>query len=392
MNEATGVLITDAKHVLVHRVTETAKRDALVAAFAGWLRLPGIELPGLSTVASSAACAKGASRGYREVAILGFATTDPELLVKHSADFKALLAWLMGRPLLMGGDPTPMLSDAVAMLGITLGGRACLEAQELGQFEGWLLRVHSEASKVLDANWPGQLAACLAERAAGPEWVPAGLAAQISHFTPSKPDLAKIIRQAVSGVGDVTATEGAVRLAALKWASERALEINLGAVAVADVVLVLERTGSVFVRWVWEEKARNKRKDAQPRRWHVENEYHFQSLLFTVLKPWLPELEEEQYLASTGAVQPRADLCLMSLALLIEVKFWYRRDPVSRLIEEVAADVTLYLKSKAPYTSLIVAIWDDGVRTEEHESLKRGLSELVGVCGVVIVNRPSWMP
>jgi len=160
---------------------------------------------------------------------------------------------------------------------------------------------------------------------------------------------------------------------------------------VADVAHVLERTDTVFARWVWEEKP-HKRGKVQARQWHIENEYHFQSLLFTIVKPWLPELEEEQYLESTGVLQPRADLCLMSLALLIEVKFWYRGKSVGNLIEEIAADVTLYLKSKAPYTSLIVAIWDDGVRTEEHESLKRGLLELTGIRGVVVVNRPSWMP
>jgi hypothetical protein len=391
MNAAAGALITDARQALRRPVNEAAERDLLVAAFVRWLDLPELNVPTLATVAAHAATIKGASRSYREVAILGFAMTDPSLLTRHAADFRGLLDWLMGRPLVMGGDPTPMMSDAVAVLGISLGGRACLATTSLAKFEAWLQRVHNESSRVLDGSWPGPLAACLAGRTGVLEWVPAGLTTKLREHTPNKPDLTKIISQAVTGAGDVTsASEAALRLAALRWASERALEVNLASIAVHDIALVLERTGSVFTRWVWEEKARNKGKEA--RRWHVENEYHFQSLLFTVLKPWLPELEEEQYLASTGPLQPRADLCLMSLALLIEVKFWYRRDSVSRLIEEVAADVTLYLKSKAPYSSLIVTIWDDGARTEEHEALRRGLSDLNGVRGVVIVNRPSWMP
>ena len=392
MNAATGALITDAKHSLRARVTEAAARDPLVAAFAGWLRLPGTGAPPLAVIAASASTVRGASRSYREVAILGFAAAEPPLQAKHAADFKGLLDWLMGRPLVMGGDPTPLLADAVAVLGIDLGGHACLDAMALAKFEPWLQRVYGEAAKVLDNTWPGQLSACLAERGEVPEWVPAGLAIGLPAHVPAQPDLARIISQAVTGAGDVTAgAEAALRYAALQWATERALEINLSAVAVADVALALERTGSVFARWVWEDKPRTGRKGAEPRRWHIENEYHFQSLLFTVTKPWLPELEEEQYLASTASLQPRADLCLMSLGLLIEVKFWYRRDSVNRLIEEVAADITLYLKSKAPYTSLIVAIWDDGVRTEEHAALKRGLADLDGVRAVIVVNRPSWM-
>jgi hypothetical protein len=290
----------------------------------------------------------------------------------------------------MGGDPTPMLADSVAVLGIGLGGHACLDSTQYAKFGTWLQRVQNEAAKVLDGTWPGQLAACTAGRGGFPDWVSAGLAARLEKYKPDNPDLAMIIREAVNSAGyECGGTEAALRLSALEWASQRALDVNLDSIAVTDVVRVLERTGSAFTRWVWEEKGRKKGRER--RRWHIENEYHFQSLLFAVLKPWLPELEEEQYLASTGALQPRADLCLKSLALLIEVKFWYRRDPVSRLIEEVAADVTLYLKSMAPYKSLIVAIWDDGVRTEEHEALKRGLGELVGIRGVVVVNRPSWM-
>lgn len=393
MNAATGALITDAKHALNRCVAKGAGRDSLASTFTGWLRLPSVTVPPLAALAVEAASVKGASRSYREVAILGFASTEPCLLAKHAADFRSLLDWLMARPLFIAGDPIPMLSDAVAMFGIGLGGRAYLDSTARTKFDAWLQRVYDEAAKVLDHTWPGQLAACIAGRGGVPEWVPAGLAAQLPAYTPSKPDLAKIISQAVTRVSGVTAaTEAALRLAALQWATERALEINVGAVAIADVALVLERTGSVFTRWVWEEKPRTSRKGAEPRRWHVENEYHFQSLLFTVAKPWLPELEEEQYLASTGSLQPRADLCLMSLGLVIEVKFWYRRDSVSRLIEEVAADITLYLKSGGPYSSLIVAIWDDGARTEEHAALEQGLSKLDGVRAVIIVNRPSWMP
>lgn len=288
-----------------------------------------------------------------------------------------------------------MLTDPVAVLGIGIGGQSCLQGPARTKFDRWLAQVRHESTQVLGpTGWPGELAVALvsAAPANGSEWIHASLAGGIPILAPANPDLARIIRQVISKGTEVTAVEAALLLAALSWATERALDVNLNAMAVSDTLKIMERVGGVFSRWVWEDKPRTSRRGAKAAKWHIENEYHFQSLLFAVLKPVLPQLEEEQYLASTGQVQPRADLCLLSLALLIEVKFWYRRDAARRIIEEVAADVTLYLKSGAPYTSLIVAIWDDGARTEEHESLKRGLSALQGICGVVIVNRPSWMP
>jgi hypothetical protein len=148
---------------------------------------------------------------------------------------------------------------------------------------------------------------------------------------------------------------------------------------------------TAFQRWTWEDKPRTAKQGAQPRRWHIENEYHFQSMLYAVLKPLIPALEEEQYLPPTGTYQPRADLCILGLEIVVEVKFWYRGKSVKDLTEEIAADLTLYLRKDSPYRAVIAAIWDDGARTEEQAELKRGLKGLSGLFDVVIVNRPSCM-
>jgi hypothetical protein len=75
----------------------------------------------------------------------------------------------------------------------------------------------------------------------------------------------------------------------------------------------------------------------------------------------------------------------------VEVKFWYRGKSVKDLTEEIAADLTLYLRKDSPYRAVIAAIWDDGARTEEQAELMRGLKGLTGLSDVVIVNRPSCM-
>ena len=185
--------------------------------------------------------------------------------------------------------------------------------------------------------------------------------------------------------------EAGLRLAAIDWAVRRAMDFDIAALVVTDVATVLHRVPAAFQRWTWEDKPRTTKQGAQPRRWHIENEYHFQSLLYAVLKPLIPALEEEQYLPPTGTYQPRADLCILALELVIEVKFWYRGKSVKELTEEIAADLTLYLRKDSPYRAVIATIWDDGARTEEQAELKRGLKGLTGLTDVVIVNRPSSM-
>jgi hypothetical protein len=50
----------------------------------------------------------------------------------------------------------------------------------------------------------------------------------------------------------------------------------------------------------------------------------------------------------------------LGLELVVEVKFWYRGKSVKDLTEEIAADLTLYLRKDSPYRAVIAAIWDDG--------------------------------
>ena len=61
------------------------------------------------------------------------------------------------------------------------------------------------------------------------------------------------------------------------------------------------------------------------------------------------------------------------------------------LTEEIAADLTLYLRKDSPYRKVAVVIWDDGARTEEQAELRRGLLGLKGLLDVIIINRPAFM-
>ena len=57
------------------------------------------------------------------------------------------------------------------------------------------------------------------------------------------------------------------------------------------------------------------------RQWHVDNEYHVQNLLWVLLAPIFPDLDDEQYLTKIGQKNPRADLYIPSMKLIVEAKF-----------------------------------------------------------------------
>jgi hypothetical protein len=152
---------------------------------------------------------------------------------------------------------------------------------------------------------------------------------------------------------------------------------------------VLRNTPQIFQRWTWEDKPRTSKRGAVARKWCIDNEYHVQNLLYAILKPLLPSLDEEKYVASTGTYQPRADLFVLSLQLVIEVKFWYQNGSVKDLTEQVAADHSLYLRPDSPYRSIIAVIWDEGARTEEHPELDRGLAGLANMEDVILISRPA---
>jgi hypothetical protein len=92
-----------------------------------------------------------------------------------------------------------------------------------------------------------------------------------------------------------------------------------------------------------------------------------------------------------GQLQPRTDLVIPSLGLIIEAKFMYEKSTPTNMIEEIAADTSLYLKKGSPYSNIIPVIWDEASRTEEHHKMVMGLKDLKGVSDAIVICRPAMM-
>lgn len=190
-----------------------------------------------------------------------------------------------------------------------------------------------------------------------------------------------------SGVGSARA---AIRLSALDWTRRRRPTLTLNCVSRQALADLLRRVPSGLKKWTWEAKPRTKTSPAA-RQWHVENEYHVQNMLWLLLSPLFPDLIDEDSTPKVGPVQPRADIGIPSLRLIVEAKFMRADDPPKKMVEQIAEDVSLYLVAGSKYDCLIPFIWDDSRRTEHHDEMIRGLRQLAGVFDAIVVPRPGSM-
>ncbi|WP_169543597.1 PD-(D/E)XK nuclease domain-containing protein [Sneathiella aquimaris] len=145
--------------------------------------------------------------------------------------------------------------------------------------------------------------------------------------------------------------------------------------------------------WTFENTPRVKNRPT--RKWHIDNEYHVQNLLWAILKPIFPDLVDEEALPKIGHKSTRYDLGIPSLQTIIEVKFMRRSGQAActKIIDELAADTALYFNksSETGYKRMIAFIWDECRQTEEYDMIKRGLESLNGLEKAIILPRPERM-
>jgi hypothetical protein len=61
-----------------------------------------------------------------------------------------------------------------------------------------------------------------------------------------------------------------------------------------------------------------------------------------MLAPIFPDLDDEQYLTKIGHKNPRADLHIPSMKLIVEAKFLRAGDKMQKSIDEISSDASLY--------------------------------------------------
>jgi hypothetical protein len=184
------------------------------------------------------------------------------------------------------------------------------------------------------------------------------------------------------------AAHAAMALRAFDALCDRNMPARLGRLEPDDVVRALKGVVRSMRYWTWEDKPRTPNSPVV--RWDIENEYHVQNLLWATMAPLFPDLDAEVYTDPVGQKSPRMDLTVPSIGLVIEVKFLRPGASFPKVIEEIAADASLY-EADPRWKTLIPFIWDDSRRTEEYAKLVDGLCKLGMVHDAVVMARPGRM-
>ncbi len=187
-------------------------------------------------------------------------------------------------------------------------------------------------------------------------------------------------------------------LHAVSWlCALNVLTAQFAAVVVPDenhVAQILANTQGSFKRWRWEKNAT--RKDTAVARWVIDKEVDVQAFLLAVLYPYFgDQLRDEQYLQGFGLSQGRYDFAIISLNLIIEVKFMRSAGDANRIESQIAEDLALYFNSASPFTKMIVYIYDDSDKPkfEKYPIIRDALKNRSDrIVDVVVIPRPSMIP
>lgn len=394
-----GNLISDIYQLLAGRVRQIDV-NTIEGAFSVWMCSE--EMPPFQERTSSFVVSN-----YSDVAALAFLTeNDPQKFAQESGTLADGLRRVAGRSITqLEGRPASFRYDALALLGLALGARRI--GGEVQQLVGdWLGSFVKPAEDTM-AGWKRVLFYAALRFAGQPtderdleqipdcEDIKLALASKGGDFfTTIDMDIAY---QQVCGrsiIDQPTPVIDACRYTALHYLGTKLPTISLNKPSVEQVVDLLNNIPRGMKRWTWEDNAKTKK--SSPQKWDLQNEYHVQSLVFFLLAPIFPDIESEFYLETLGQINPRADIGLPSLNLIIEIKFLRPGISFTSMIEEVAADASLYFTKdnvyKKKYSQMIVLLWDNSARNQEHHTFKANVTKIQNIIGAVVVSRPGNMP
>lgn len=403
MTGLTELLIGDAEKILRREAEKLRSGTSLDRLLAGWL-LPSTYSSQANAVAQSivsqwrAAKQGGAPRSYQLVGALALATSlDSEDLERRDA-FNDGLDWAMGTATEVDGTPVGLAADPSAVLAVVTALLATSDHHRLATMHSWLASVIDKFDARLGLWERAQLhvaAHLLGEkRLPPPELDSLFCVTRVAVAPAGEPVSPSESRTIVAAVLEHYAQVDAIGAALLLASLQRTKATLVGSVrtdtlTVDDVLAILRGITRSLRDWTWEEQARTK--TSVTRQWHIDHEYHVQNLLWAVLAPVFPDLTSEDYSKKVGFTQPRADLVIPSLKLVIEAKFARASDSLKEIQRQLAQDAAMYFPKGSPCEHMIAFVWDDGARTEEHDTFTKGLEQLNHVAGVVVVSRPAKM-
>lgn len=406
VSKASNILLADARATLLRSLALRPQSDMAIL-FGYWMLMKAGDAQEAKQIAAVAVARSGAQLDFQTVATLGFAMESGLLGPEVSGTLKEGLQRLAGRRPFVDEIPMPFCSDAVGVLGVVLGARALGDSKILSEITVWL---SSFLANINDRegteNWQRWLFRAadhlLSDKIQLPvpaldqaEDVRVALAARMvlpqSDGGQAEQEEEKALKLILREGGiEIPFERAAIRFTAPDFVIRAAPTVVPGRISPQDLVRLLDRIPAGLRKWTWETKPRTP--NVPPRQWHIDHEYHVQNLLWAILAPIFPDLDDEQYLAKIGQKNPRADLHIPSMKVIIEAKFLRSCDRIQKVIDEISSDGSLYSAMGNDCAGIVTVIWDDSARSHEHDYLRRGLKKLPNIIDAVVISRPSdWV-
>lgn len=401
---ARDILLGDAETVLRRKVDSLRGGSALDRLLVAWL-MPRDKSESEANSLAQITVAQwretkrgGAPHSYQAVAALALASMMDLTDAGRTTAFNEGIDWALGAATEVDGTAVGLAADPPAILAVVSALLRLGDSGRQAMMRIWLASVIDKFDRHLSQWERAQLhvaAQFLGERRQlPPELAEVHCVTRVA-VEPSMNVITVSDEQAVMAAvlehhAQVDQIGSAFLLTALSRVKAHVVRsIRTDVMTIDDVLALLRGVTRSLRDWTWEGKPRTK--TSQARQWHVDHEYHVQNLLWAILAPLFPDIESEGYSTKVGFTQPRADLIIPSLKLIIEAKFARTNDSLKEIQRQLAQDAAMYFPQGAQYDRMIAFIWDDAARTEEHATLIQGLEKLERVAGVVVVNRPSKM-
>jgi hypothetical protein len=385
--------VQDIKKVYIDAFEKSATLPGYLEAFASWITRG--EICTMQKATAEALEAQGVGRRPDHAAALGYAIHCGVLDVTAVSLFSTDVQQLSGRKFFAAGKTPGFEADGVVLLGLALGLSTLAKG---GPAPEWFSKLLAEAHKRLGQT-PWHVGLVNISRGLfGARIDPVETPIDLKIASASRmaaPIAAEDLEAAWTLVTGLTHEDGpsrdAARVAVVNTALSRLSTLSASGLTPESLAEVLKGVQRSMRLWTWEASSRTGK--AEARQWHIDHEYHVQNLLWAILSPLIPDLEEELNLPALGQKTPRADLGVPSLRTIIEAKFIRDRGRAAfrKIIDEIGSDASLYLTANSPYDHLIPFIWDDHAQTEEHAELLSGLRQIKGVVDAIIIPRPGKM-
>jgi len=399
---------TENEHLLLRDIYQTFSgklneldANSLEAAFANWISLASAQ------IIQAKPPQVFSTLDYRQIAQISFlCEIHPDHLPTFENQLTEGLNRIKGRAAhIIGGALAPFVTDVVALLGLAVGSnliggslkqelKIWMEGfipKEINNLPDWKRCIAFSALDLLGSSKSSEINAAgdLADvRIAFDHKGVKGLLQDTDGD-----NLLRSLAKHTVEKKELEPTYVSILFASLQCLLSAAPNLTFNKPTVNELITVLERLPGAFRRWPWEAAPKTTKSAIQ--KWDLQNEYHVQGLLYFLLSPLFPDLEDEFYADQIAQKNPRADLGIPSMRLIIEVKFLRSTVRFADLIEEIAADNSLYFKTGSEYRNkyeqLLVFVWDDSGRTQEYAKFKQGANQLSHVSGTVIMPRPGMM-